>query len=169
MRCLYTKRQMNPRPTSNRPDRPRHARLAAGVVHEYPTPSDDRTTRVMKRVQGVDTKPEIALRSSLHRHGVRFRKNVRLVINDLRVRADIVFPRHRVAVFVDGCYWHGCPDHFVLPKSNPEFWREKIRHNRARDERVTRTLSSGGWTVLRFWEQTPVEVAVAEVKAAVDA
>lgn len=155
---------MNPDPTSNPFERPQHARLAAGVVHEYPTPSDERTTRVMKRVPGADTKPEVALRSALHRNGLRFRKNMRLAVEDVRVRADIVFQRHRVAVFVDGCFWHGCPDHFVLPKSNQEFWREKMRHNRKRDQHVTRALSKSGWTVLRYWEHMSIDEAVSLIK-----
>lgn len=120
----------------------------------------------MRRQGRRDTKPELLIRSELHRRGLRFRLD-RRPVPSARARADIVFGPARVAVFVDGCFWHGCPDHFTQPKNNAEWWRQKIEANRARDERTTRALADAGWLVLRFWEhENPVEVASA-VEAAV--
>lgn len=100
----------------------------------------------------VDTRPEVALRSLLHRRGLRFRKDRALKLAHTRVRPDIVFPSARVAVFVDGCYWHGCAQHKTLPKTNTEFWSRKISRNIERDREVDRALRDEGWLVLRFWE-----------------
>ncbi|MFC4912302.1 very short patch repair endonuclease [Actinomadura gamaensis] len=98
-----------------------------------------------------DTKPELALRRAVHRLGLRFRVQQRLVPH---CTVDFVLPRHRVAVFVDGCYWHGCPQHG--PKGfrgpNAERWEEKIATNRARDARNTAAVEAEGWTVVRVWE-----------------
>jgi DNA mismatch endonuclease (patch repair protein) len=84
-----------------------------------------------------------------------------------RLRADLVFTRARVAVFVDGCFWHGCPQHHTVAKSNADFWAAKMSTNRARDERVNATLSAAGWTVLRFWEHERPELVAETVRAAV--
>lgn len=98
-----------------------------------------------------DTAPEIALSSLLHRRGLRFRKH-RSLVPGLRCRADIVFPRQRVAVFVDGCFWHGCSIHRSIPKSNAAWWRQKIGRTVARDRRNNVLLAEAGWTVFRVWE-----------------
>jgi DNA mismatch endonuclease, patch repair protein len=100
----------------------------------------------------ADTKPELALRSLLHRRGLRFRKDQRVDAAGTWVRPDVVFRRARVAVFVDGCYWHGCQQHKTLPKTNTDFWARKINRNVARDRVVDRALGDAGWRVLRFWE-----------------
>jgi DNA mismatch endonuclease (patch repair protein) len=92
------------------------------------------------------------LRSELHRLGLRFRKDLRIDLASLRVRPDIVFTRSRVAVFVDGCFWHGCPDHGSSPKANAEYWAEKFARNRRRDKLVDAALQSEGWRVVRVWE-----------------
>lgn len=97
-----------------------------------------------------DTSPEIAVRRLLHAAGLRYRLHVAL-LPDRRRTADIVFTRQRVAVLIDGCYWHGCPDHYTAPKANAAFWREKVERNRARDADTTAKLQASGWTVLRFW------------------
>jgi len=102
----------------------------------------------MSRIRGSNTKPEKLLRSALHAEGLRFRVHRR----DLPGCPDIVFPRARLAVFVDGCFWHGCPEHAVKPKTNAEFWAEKLRRNKQRDRDVARTLEQQGWGVVRFWE-----------------
>jgi DNA mismatch endonuclease (patch repair protein) len=98
-----------------------------------------------------DTKPEIALRKAVHRLGLRFRLQRRVAP---RCRADFVLPRHHVAVFVDGCFWHGCPDH--SPKEfrgpNAALWQEKLETNRERDRRNTAQATAAGWTVVRIWE-----------------
>lgn len=115
--------------------------------------------RNMQANRGRDTKPEIAVRSRLHARGLRFRVDVPLDF-DRRRRADIVFTRVRLAVFIDGCYWHGCPQHFQRPKANAEFWLDKVSGNRRRDADTTALLRKSGWTVLRFWEHVdPDEVA----------
>lgn len=84
-------------------------------------------------------------------------------MGDTKVRADVVFVAKRVAVFVDGCFWHGCPEHCRSPSSNVAYWEAKIERNRARDRRVTQALRDGGWVVLRIWEHLPVEESVRAV------
>lgn len=112
-----------------------------------------------------DTKPEVAVRRLLHAGGMRYRVNFRPVPN-LRRTADIVFTRARVAVFIDGCYWHGCPVHYRSPASNVDYWSAKIARNRARDIETTEHLRADGWTVLRFWaHEDPAEVAKAVTRA----
>ena len=102
----------------------------------------------MGRVRGVDTTPERMLRSALWRRGLRY--NVQRRIS--RTRVDIVFVRSRVAVFVDGCFWHGCPDHYSRPRSSTAFWSAKLTGNVERDRRQTVALEHAGWSVLRIWE-----------------
>ena len=106
---------------------------------------------VMKTNGPRDTQPELRLRRAFHAAGLRYRKDMRPE-RDLRCSADVVFSRHRVAVFVDGCYWHGCAKHFKPPKTNMEWWIEKIEDNIKRDVRTTMNLLARGWTVFRFWE-----------------
>jgi DNA mismatch endonuclease, patch repair protein len=131
-----------------------------------PPATNAATRRAMQGNRRADTAPEIALRRRLHAAGLRFRKDHRVEVEGARARADIVFPRRRVAVFVDGCYWHGCPDHCRMPARNADYWQAKIGRNRERDERVTAALSASGWRVVRVWEHEPVEAAVALVRAA---
>jgi DNA mismatch endonuclease (patch repair protein) len=102
----------------------------------------------MKRVKNKGSKAELALRSALHTEGLRFRLHRK--IEDVSV--DILFPGPRVAVFVDGCFWHGCPRHATFPKSNREYWGPKLAENKTRDRRQTKRLKSAGWTVIRVWE-----------------
>jgi DNA mismatch endonuclease (patch repair protein) len=113
-----------------------------------------------------DTQPEVALRRLLHAQGFRYRKDHSLRANGVRVRADVVFTRQRLAVFVDGCFWHGCPDHCRMPGSNVAYWQAKIGRNRARDRRIDDALRGDGWRVLRFWEHVPVEEAAQAVTQA---
>lgn len=116
----------------------------------------------MRRLRRRDTKPEIALRQELHRRGLRFR----LQDPSLPGRPDIVLTRARIAVFVDGCFWHGCPDHAVTPKANRAFWIEKIATNQARDQRTDALLIERGWTPLHVWEhENPVDAAERVVAA----
>lgn len=108
-----------------------------------------------------DTKPELAVRRLVHRAGLRYRVDFAPLSDHRRLRADLVFTRARVAVFVDGCFWHGCPVHHTVAKKNADFWAAKVAGNRARDERVSALLENAGWAVLRFWEHDdPAEVAV---------
>ncbi|HUC00385.1 MAG TPA: very short patch repair endonuclease [Solirubrobacterales bacterium] len=105
---------------------------------------------------------EMELRSALHRKGLRFRKHTR-PIESLRCRPDIVFPRQRLAVFVDGCFWHRCPIHGEMPRANREWWQAKFKATVVRDRRNNEFLTRHGWTVLRFWAHEPIEQMVAQV------
>lgn len=123
----------------------------------------------MRANRRSNTKPEWQLRRALHRLGYRYRKDFRLVANDVRVRADIVFTRWKVAVFVDGCFWHACPEHGREPTNNEWYWTPKLRRNVERDARVTAALEDAGWTVLRIWEHAELTEAVRSVESAIDA
>jgi DNA mismatch endonuclease (patch repair protein) len=116
----------------------------------------------MKRQRRRDTQAEVALRSLLHRDGLRFRVHYRLP--GLRRQADIAFPRARVAVFVDGCFWHGCPEHGTWPKANADWWRAKIEANRRRDAETDRALAEQGWAVIRVWEHEVPEHAAQKIR-----
>ena len=109
-----------------------------------------------------DTAPERTLRSALHRSGLRFRVHVRPVPG-IRREADIVFPAARVAVFVDGCFWHGCPEHASWPKANAEWWRRKIEGNRERDDDTDERLREAGWTVVRMWTHEDPTAKASEI------
>jgi DNA mismatch endonuclease (patch repair protein) len=121
-----------------------------------------------------DTGPELALRSALHRNGLRFRVDLPLRIDGYPrpIRPDVVFTRARLAVFVDGCWWHGCDvagcrDAPRAQIRNWEYWTPKIQGNRDRDRRQTAALEAAGWTVLRFWSHEDVAVAAATVLASI--
>ena len=118
----------------------------------------------MKANRRRDTQPELRIRRILHSRGLRYRTDY-APGKDRRRRADIVFTRARIAVFVDGCFWHGCPAHFIPPKANPEYWGPKIETNRRRDAETTAKLQDGGWIVMRFWEhENPVVAAEAIIE-----
>lgn len=109
--------------------------------------------------RGRDTGPELAVRSLLHRAGFRFRVDHPLPF-DRRRRADIVFTRVGLYVFVDGCFWHGCPEHFTLPKTRTAFWRDKIDGNQLRDRDTDAQMAALGLASLRIWEHvSPIEAA----------
>ena len=112
-----------------------------------------------------DTAPELALRRELHARGLRYRVDYP-PIRDLRCRADIVFTRARLAVFVDGCFWHSCPLHATRPTANGDWWRDKLETNVRRDRRNDLELAQAGWTVLRIWEHEPAETAIQRVESA---
>jgi len=105
-------------------------------------------SEVMSRIRGVDTQPELALRRILTRSGLRYRVHPPTVPG----KPDIAFPGSKLAVFVHGCFWHGCKDHYRAPKSNAHFWRDKVAQNRRRDLVKRADLARAGWTVLEFWE-----------------
>jgi DNA mismatch endonuclease (patch repair protein) len=125
-----------------------------------PFASSEATRRRMQAQPRRDTAPELALRRELHRAGLRYRVDV-APLSGLRRRADIVFARARVAVFVDGCFWHGCDRHGRREHQvNAWYWPEKIDRNRRRDADTDRRLGEAGWTVLRVWEhEAPAEAA----------
>lgn len=114
----------------------------------------------MKKVRVRDTGPEMAIRRLLFAAGMRYRVNYRPKDPDIgRSSIDIAFPGKRIAIFIDGCFWHECPDHGELPKANREWWEKKFAENRERDARITVQLEKSGWRVLRFWEhESPEEV-----------
>jgi DNA mismatch endonuclease, patch repair protein len=114
-----------------------------------------------------DTGPELRLRSELHRTGLRFRVDMPIEVPGRRpIRPDIVFSRLRIAVFVDGCFWHGCPEHGAPPKSNTSYWIPKIAATRDRDRRADRLLAEEGWRVVRIWEHESLDDAVGLVREA---
>ena len=113
-----------------------------------------------------DTKPEMAVRSAVHRRGIRFRVSARPQ-PELRRTADLVLRKSRIAVFVDGCYWHGCPDHGTQPATNHKYWANKIGRNVERDAETTAYLQRAGWTVLRFWEHEDPESVADRVQESV--
>lgn len=129
----------------------------------YPSPSSPAASAVMQANRGRDTKPEVRLRSALHRLGLRFRKGLRISTASVSVRPDIVFTKLRVAVFVDGCFWHSCPVHGTSPRSNSNYWIPKLQRNTERDAVVNEALSQAGWRVIRVWEHEDVEVAAERI------
>lgn len=120
----------------------------------------------MQAIRSRDTKPERVIRQLLHARGFRYRVAAR-PLADLRRTADIVFRPTQVAVFIDGCYWHGCPDHYVSPKTNPGYWSGKVAGNIARDRDTDKCLAAAGWLVLRFWEHEPSELCADKIAATV--
>ncbi len=123
----------------------------------------------MRSNKSVDTSPEKVVRSLLHRAGFRFRKHMRVKVGNVSIKTDLVFSKHRVAVFVDGCFWHGCRRHCRVPKSNRTYWNAKINGNSDRDRRNTELLTSAGWKVIRGWEHDPSEeIAVNVVEALIE-
>lgn len=120
----------------------------------------------MRRARRADTGPEIALRRALWAAGLRYRTDY-APLPHVRTRADIAFLRARVLVYVDGCFWHGCPQHATWPKNNAQFWLEKIRRNKERDATVTARLLEAGWTVIRVWEHEPPAEAAQRIAARV--
>jgi DNA mismatch endonuclease (patch repair protein) len=127
-----------------------------------PTPA---LSAKMSTLARRDTAPELALRRELHRRGFRYRVQVKVPGNNRRT-IDIAFSRVQLAVYVDGCFWHGCPEHHVQPRANSDWWRWKIERNQARDIDTDRELAAAGWTVLRIWEHEPVDLAATAVESA---
>jgi DNA mismatch endonuclease (patch repair protein) len=132
-----------------------------------PVPSGPEVTRRMQVTRRRDTPAELALRSSLHSRGYRYRVDAS-PITGVRRRADLVFTGARVAVYVDGCFWHGCPEHGTWPKANARWWRAKIEANRARDRETDEQLRAGGWRAVRIWEHEPPLEAIRRVITAVE-
>ena len=117
----------------------------------------------MQSNKGRDTKPEVALRSAVHALGLRYRVSVRPV-KELRRTADLVFTRAKVAVFLDSCFWHGCPRHHTVAATNAQFWADKVEINRARDRDTDRRLSEAGWTSIRVWEHEAATEAALRIR-----
>ncbi|MDV6281500.1 very short patch repair endonuclease [Rhodococcus jostii] len=129
----------------------------------HPVPLDEGRARNMRANRRVDSKPEVQLRKRLHSLGFRFRKDYRMDLGDTRVRPDIVFTAKKVAVFVDGCFWHVCPVHGREPTRNEWYWTPKLRRNVERDQLADQALADAGWTVVRIWEHELLDAATAAV------
>lgn len=129
----------------------------------YPTASSSRVSSRMRTQLRRDTKVELAIRSILHRAGLRYRVDSRPV-RDLPRRADVVFVRRKLAVFVDGCFWHGCPMHSKRIEHNRRWWRTKISRNEMRDRDTDKMLRDRGWTVLRIWEHEDATEAARRIQ-----
>jgi DNA mismatch endonuclease, patch repair protein len=136
---------------------------------EYPHPSSPGRSANMRANRRTDTKPELALRRALHKLGYRYRKDYRLDLDGRRVRPDIAFTARRVAVFVDGCFWHACPEHGSKPRANDWYWTPKLARNVERDRVADQTLAAAGWQVVRIWEHESLEQALGAVIAVVGA
>ncbi len=120
----------------------------------------------MQAIRSRDTKPEWVIRRLVHAQGLRYRVAAP-PLPSLRRTADLVFRPAKVAVFIDGCYWHGCPEHYVPPKTDPGYWSDKVARNMARDEDTNEQLIAAGWTVLRFWEHESPDDCVLRIVAVV--
>lgn len=120
----------------------------------------------MQAIRSRDTTPERLVRSLVHAQGLRYRVAAR-PLPHLRRTADLVFRPAKVAVFIDGCYWHGCPEHYVSPRTNPGYWSDKVARNVTRDRDTDEQLYAAGWTVLRFWEHEPAEDCAGRIAATV--
>lgn len=142
-----------------------HSTIGGSWIVESSWASSEQARRTMVANRSRDTKPELALRSILHSRGLRFRVDSS-PLNGVRSRADIVFSKAKIAVFVDGCFWHGCPDHFIMPKTNSDYWSTKIGSNTSRDRKVDQTLVDAGWLVMRVWEHEDFISVAARIEAA---
>ncbi|WSQ55445.1 very short patch repair endonuclease [Streptomyces sp. NBC_01218] len=118
--------------------------------------------RNMQAIRSRDTKPERRIRQLVHASGLRYRVAAK-PLPGLRRTADLVFRPAKVAVFVDGCYWHGCPEHYVSPKTNPGYWSDKVAGNMARDRDTDQQLEAAGWIVLRYWEHQDSDSCAEEI------
>ncbi|WP_255061286.1 very short patch repair endonuclease [Mycolicibacterium arenosum] len=118
--------------------------------------------RSMQANKRRDTKPELALRKAVHALGLRYRVDAK-PLTQMRRRADLVFSRAKVAVFLDGCFWHGCPEHHTVAKANAEFWADKVSGNRARDRDTDARLAAAGWACVRVWEHEDPAAAAERV------
>lgn len=137
-------------------------------VPVHPGSSGAEVSRRMSRLRRRDNERELSLRRTLHAEGLRFR--VTYPVPQMRRRTiDIAFTRRRVAVFLDGCFWHGCPLHGTAPRSNGSWWAKKLAANQARDRDTDTHLRSLGWQVVRVWEHVDLEDAAARVRAAIAA
>ncbi|MEU4794090.1 very short patch repair endonuclease [Micromonospora tulbaghiae] len=141
------------------PGTPPACRRRVEQVSDVSWASSHGVRKSMQSNTGRDTKPELALRRAVHALGLRYFVS-RRPIRSVRRTADLVFPRLRLAVFLDGCFWHGCPQHHTVAKTNAAFWAEKVTTNRRRDADTDARLTAEGWTVLRIWEhEAPAEAA----------
>jgi DNA mismatch endonuclease, patch repair protein len=116
-----------------------------------------------------DTRPELLLSSALHRRGLRYRRDYSITAGAVRVRPDFVYTAQRLAVFMDGCFWHSCPEHGTSPGTNSAYWSMKLERNRTRDRAVNEALREAGWRVMRIWEHEQADAAAERVIAVIRA
>jgi len=133
----------------------------------YPAPSSEAVSKVMRGNRKTDSRPEATLRRELFARGLRYRKNPSIRTSIGIVRPDLTFPGQKVAVFVDGCFWHSCPLHGSIPGTNRGYWESKLNRNRERDHVVSAALAADGWTVVRVWEHELLNEAAKTVETAV--
>lgn len=145
----------------------RQVNLGGGVLVPYPEPLNEAASKIGRANPRAGTKPEVRVRSAVHRRGLRFRKDLLLRVGSVRVRPDLVFTRWKVAVFIDGCFWHQCPDHGRVPTRNRAYWAPKLQANVERDRRVDALLSNEGWLLVRAWEHEDVDVVVDQIASVV--
>lgn len=138
------------------------------LIPPAPPPVSDVVHRRFQRQLTRDTAPELALRRELHRRGLRYRVDA-APLPRLRRRADVVFSRRRVTVFVDGCFWHRCPDHGTAPAHNSDWWRVKLDRIVERDRETDAALTAAGWAIVRVWEHEPAHSAADRVERALTA
>jgi DNA mismatch endonuclease, patch repair protein len=131
----------------------------------YPVPTSAGVSAAMRGNRKKNTRPELALRSALHRRGVRFRLGGVVTAGGVRVAPDLVFRQARVAIFVDGCFFHSCPDHGNAPRANVAYWAPKLARNVERDSQVNDALVAEGWTVIRTWEHEDSRAAADRIAA----
>lgn len=126
--------------------------------------SKEKRSKIMSAIRSVNTKPEITLRKALWAKGLRFRRQ------HGKEKIDIAFPSQKLAIFIDGCFWHGCPIHSHMPKSNQEYWLPKLKKNIERDKSKNERLKADGWQIMRFWEHelTNVEYIASKIQMALE-
>lgn len=134
-------------------------------VHAPSWASSEGVRRSMQSNRPRDTKPELRVRSAVHALGLRYRVSIRPLPGERRT-ADLVFTKTKIAVFVDGCFWHGCPVHHTVSKTNAAYWAKKFEDNRSRDRETDARLLAAGWLVLRFWEHEPVDECAQKIRDA---
>jgi DNA mismatch endonuclease, patch repair protein len=139
-------------------------RIGPGVDVPYPGPTSAAATKIGRANGRRDTGPELSLRRELHRLGLRYRVDLAVRVGLPRaVKVDVAFTRAQLAVFIDGCFWHSCPEHLHMPKSNRSYWIPKLQANAARDRRVNVAFDDAGWAVLRIWEHEDMSIAAHRV------
>lgn len=146
----------------SRDGRPASARRSSRDTAASSTASSPQLRRKMQDQRSRDTAPELAVRRLVHAAGLRYRVD-RAPLPGVRRRADLVFEPARLAVFIDGCFWHGCPEHGNRPRTNQQWWAAKLDRNRQRDRDTDERLKAAGWQVLRFWEHEDPRNAAARI------
>jgi DNA mismatch endonuclease (patch repair protein) len=142
-----------------------HSKAPKSAKLVSPSASSAAVRAVMIANKKTGSSPEVTLRSHLHLAGLRFRKNHTLKVDELRITPDVVFPRQKLAIFVDGCFWHRCPKHGTDPRSNADYWSLKLARNVERDRRTGAALRKRGWKVVRIWEHEDPSVAARRIES----